>query len=118
LTWRDSCIQNQGLILDTDENTASVPADQFPNLLKRLPSGLILDALAEETQAIQRKRKIDSGAGLRWHIELAFKYLTSLPHMEKLPTRTERTSRSWHYARLLLTLNCDDGSQAFLDSSP
>ena len=46
------------------QNTASVPTDQFSDLLKRLPAGLDLDALALETKAIQRKRKIDSGAGL------------------------------------------------------
>ena len=46
------------------QTTASIPTDQFPDLLKRLPAGLDLDALALETKAIQRKRKIDSGANL------------------------------------------------------
>jgi hypothetical protein len=44
--------------------TASVPADQFRDLLKRLPAGLDLDRLALETKAIQRKRKIGDGASL------------------------------------------------------
>ena len=44
--------------------TASVPTDQFPDLLKRLPADLDLDALALETKAIQRKRKIVDGASL------------------------------------------------------
>ena len=46
------------------QNTASVPPDQVSDLLKRLPAGLDLDALALETKAIQRKRKIDCGANL------------------------------------------------------
>jgi hypothetical protein len=46
------------------QTTASVPADQFPDLLNRLPAGLDLDRLALETKAIQRKRKIGDGASL------------------------------------------------------
>jgi hypothetical protein len=55
---------------------------------------------------------------LRWQIELAFKRLTSLLHIDQLPTRTERGSRSWLYAHLILALLCDDLSQDFLESSP
>src|SRR5450631_2104440 len=55
---------------------------------------------------------------LRWQIELAFKRLKSLLHIDKLPTRTAPTSRSWLYAHLILALLCDDLSQDFLDSSP
>jgi hypothetical protein len=46
------------------QNAASVPADQFPDLLKRLPVGLDLDTLARETKAIQRDGKIGGGAKL------------------------------------------------------
>src|SRR5471030_1497770 len=46
------------------QNTASVPTDQFPELLTRLPAGLDLDTLARETKAIQRDRKIGGGANL------------------------------------------------------
>src|SRR5580692_11433520 len=46
------------------QNTASVPPAQFSDLLKRLPADLDLDALALETKAIQRKRKIAGGANL------------------------------------------------------
>lgn len=55
---------------------------------------------------------------LRWQIELAFKRLKSLLHIDKLPTWTERGSRSWLYAHLILALLCDDVSQDFLESSP
>jgi hypothetical protein len=55
---------------------------------------------------------------LRWQIELAFKRLKSLLHIDRLPTWTEQTSRSWLYAHLILALLCDDLSQDFLESSP
>ena len=55
---------------------------------------------------------------LHWQIELAFKRLKSLLHIDKLPTWTERGSRSWLYAHLILALLCDDLSQDFLESSP
>lgn len=55
---------------------------------------------------------------LRWQIELAFKRLKSLLHIDRLPTWTERGSRTWLYAHLVLALLCDDLSQDFLDSSP
>lgn len=55
---------------------------------------------------------------LRWQIELAFKRLKSLLHMDKLPTRTGQTSRSWLYAHLIVALLSDDLSQDFLGASP
>lgn len=55
---------------------------------------------------------------LRWQIELAFKRLKSLLHIDKPPTRTEHASRSWLFAHLILALLCDDLSQEFLESSP
>jgi len=55
---------------------------------------------------------------LRWQIELAFKRLKSLLHIDKLPARTELGARSWLYPHLILALLCDDLSQAFLESFP
>src|SRR3954467_2149778 len=46
------------------QNTASLPADQFDELLHRLPAGLDLDQLARQTKAIQRKRALTSGPDL------------------------------------------------------
>ena len=43
---------------------ASLPSDQFSELLHRLPPGLDLDKLARETKAIERKRKVESGPNL------------------------------------------------------
>jgi len=64
---------------------------------------------AEELLAVYR---------LRWQIELAFKRLKSLLHMDRIPTQTERASRSWLTAHLILALLCDDLGQEFLASSP
>lgn len=55
---------------------------------------------------------------LRWQIELAFKRLKSLLHIDRLPTRTPRASRSWLCAHLIFALLCDDLSQDLLDSFP
>jgi hypothetical protein len=55
---------------------------------------------------------------LRWQIELAFKRLKSLLHIDKLPARTDLGARSWLYPHLILALLCDDLSQAFLESFP
>lgn len=55
---------------------------------------------------------------LRWQIELAFKRLKSLLHIDRLPTRTAAASKSWLYAHLILALLCDDLSQEFLESFP
>jgi hypothetical protein len=46
------------------QNTASLPADRFDDLLRRLPARLDLEALARETKAIEREREIDSGIQL------------------------------------------------------
>lgn len=55
---------------------------------------------------------------LRWQIELAFKRLKSLLHIDRLPTWTEQASRSWLYAHLIMALLCDDLSQDFLETFP
>lgn len=46
------------------QNTASLSADHFDEVLRRLPTDLDLDALARETKAITRRREIDSGVSL------------------------------------------------------
>ena len=72
----------------------SLPAESYP---------------AKEVLAVYR---------LRWQIELAFKRLKSLLRMDRIPTRSDRASRSWLTAHLILALWCDDLSQEFLDPSP
>ena len=84
----------------------SLVAAEFMILATSLPAA---GYPADEVLAVYR---------LRWQIELAFKRLKSLLHMDRLPTRTDRASRSWLYAHLILALLCDDLSQEFLESSP
>lgn len=55
---------------------------------------------------------------LRWQIELAFKRMKSLLGKDRISTHTERASRSWLLAHLIMALLCDDISQEFLGSSP
>jgi IS4 transposase len=84
----------------------SLVAAEFIILGTSLPTGF---CPADEVLAVYR---------LRWQIELAFKRLKSLLRMDEIPTRTERASRSWLTAHLIMALLCDDISQEFLDSSP
>lgn len=55
---------------------------------------------------------------LRWQIELAFKRLKSLIHIDALAARTEAGARSWLYPHLILALLCDEPSQEILESFP
>jgi hypothetical protein len=55
---------------------------------------------------------------LRWQIELAFKRLKSLLHMDKLRTKTVAGTRCWLYAHLIVALLGDDLSQDVLESFP
>jgi Transposase DDE domain len=64
---------------------------------------------AEEVLAVYR---------LRWQIELAFKRLKSLLHIDKLRTKTKAGTRCWLYAHLIVALLGDDLSQDFLESFP
>lgn len=84
----------------------SLIAAEFMILATSLPGGAYL---AEEILAVYR---------LRWQIELAFKRLKSLLHIDRLPTWTEQASRSWLYSHLIMALLCDDLSQDFLDIFP
>lgn len=84
----------------------SLVAARFMILATSLPAS---DYPAEEILSVYR---------LRWQIELAFKRLKSLLHINRLPTFTERASRSWLYAHLILALLCDDLSQEALESFP
>ena len=55
---------------------------------------------------------------LRWQIELGFKRLKSLLHIDRLPTRTEAGCRSWLHAHLILALLSDDMCQDILAAFP
>lgn len=55
---------------------------------------------------------------LRWQIELAFKRLKSLLHIDRLRARTPAGARTWLYAHLLLALILDDLTQQMLGAFP
>jgi len=55
---------------------------------------------------------------LRWQIELAFKRLKSLLHIDRLPCRSEAGARSWLSAHVILALLDDSMTQELLDSFP
>ena len=55
---------------------------------------------------------------LRWQIELAFKRLKSLLHLDRLPAKNPDLARAWLNAHLLLALIIDDITQQALDSPP
>jgi IS4 transposase len=74
-----------------------------------LATALPPDIPADEICAVYR---------LRWQIELAFKRLKSLLHIDRLPTRTEAGSLSWLYTHLILALLTDDICQEILESPP
>jgi hypothetical protein len=74
-----------------------------------LATSLPADIPADEICAVYR---------LRWQIELAFKRLKTLLHIDRLPTRTEAGSLSWLYPHLILALLSDDICQEILESPP
>lgn len=90
----------------TNLDPRSLVAAEFMILATSLPDPLYP---AHEILAVYR---------LRWQIELAFKRLKSLLHIDRLPTWTAQASRSWLYAHLIMALLCDDLSQDFLDIFP
>jgi len=96
------------VILATSLAAADYPADQV--LAGRPSAGRQTKCWpADQVLAVYR---------LRWQIELAFKRLKSLLHIDKLPSVTERGARPWLYAHLILALLCDELSQDFLESFP
>ena len=82
----------------------SLVAAEFLILVTSLPAQ---NYPAEEILAAYR---------LRWQIELAFKRLKSLLHIDKLPTRT--AAQSWLYAHLILALLSEHLTGEILDFSP
>lgn len=55
---------------------------------------------------------------LRWQIELAFKRLKSLLHLNELPARDPALARSYIFAKLLAALLLEDFTDHFLSFSP
>ena len=62
--------------------------DQFPALLARLPAGLDPDALARDRTGFLPAGHVPAVDRMRRQIELAFKRLKSLLHIDDIRTRT------------------------------
>ena len=101
----------QRLIKQAREDTGKPPsagslaAAEWLILLSSLPDS----ETAERVLEIYR---------LRWQIELAFKRLKSLGHLDRLPAKDKKLARSWLYANLIAALLLDHLAQDLLDSSP
>ena len=54
----------------------------------------------------------------RWQIEIAFKRLKSLIHIDRLPAKNKGLARTWLYAHLVFALLIDKLAQHMLDSPP
>ena len=55
---------------------------------------------------------------LRWQIELLFKRLKSLLHLDELPAKDPDLVRCWIYAKLIAALLLEEVAGPFLDSPP
>jgi hypothetical protein len=86
-------------------NPTSLLAAGFMMLVTSLPA----DIPAAEIGAAYR---------LRWQIELAFKRLKSLLHLDRLPTTHRDSSLAWLLSHLILALLIEDTCQDLLDSFP
>lgn len=55
---------------------------------------------------------------LRWHIELAFKRLKSLLHLDALRAKEPELAKAWIFSNLLAAFLIDETVQASLDFPP
>lgn len=55
---------------------------------------------------------------LRWQIELAFKRLKSVVHLDDLPAKDPALVRSWVYAKLIVALLLEDTTRVALGAPP
>lgn len=55
---------------------------------------------------------------LRWRIELAFKRLKSLLHLDRLPAKDKGLAKAWIFSHLIAALLIEDLSPDFRDSPP
>ena len=76
---------------------------------------LLLTSLPRDTYPLQ---KVSTLYKIRWQVELAFKRLKSLIHIDRLPARDNQLARSWLAAHLIVAVLTDELSQDFLESSP
>ena len=71
-----------------------------------------LDALAFPPEALLALYRV------RWQIEIAFKRLKSILHLDRLPAKDPDLARAWITAHLLLALLIDDTAAELAESPP
>lgn len=85
-----------------------------PRTLKAAEFVLLATSLGENDAAAD----IPDAYRLRWQIELAFKRLKSLVHIDKLPTKTKDASRGWLLSFMLMATLYDGMNEELLESVP
>ena len=128
-----SCLLQARRALDPPQRQLRQQQDNAPTLQRRqrLPNGLGREAANDAIQASARPRKAPCSPEsatrrilstykrhLLWDIELAFKRLKSLLHIDALPATSERGGRSWIYACLIFAIAVEQSAREFLDSFP
>lgn len=103
--------QRRRLIQRAREKTARAPSAESLAAAEWL---IVLTSLPDSESAEQ----VLEIYRLRWQIELAFKRLKSLGHIDRLPAKDKDLARSWLYANLIAALLLDDLAQDLLDSPP
>lgn len=76
---------------------------------------MMVTSLPAETTPIEQLEPLYR---CRWQIEIAFKRLKSLSHLDTCPARTDPMARTWIAANLLCALIAEDLAHEVLDSPP
>lgn len=85
-----------------------------PQTLRAAGYVLLLTSLEAEVSAAE----VLALYRLRWQIELVFKRLKSLLHLDALPAHDPDLARCWIYAKLIAALLLEETTRLFLDSPP
>ena len=85
-----------------------------PNSLIAAGFVVLVTSLAADIPPVE----IAAAYRLRWQIELAFKRLKSLLHIDRLPTRSVAASLAWLLTHLILAVLIEETCQEVLESFP
>lgn len=89
--------------------------DADPLSLRAAEHLMLVTSLAPDKAS---PRQLGQVYRLRWQIELAFKRLKSLIHIDRLPARTPDLARAWIFAHLIVAFLVEDFSPRLRDSPP
>jgi hypothetical protein len=86
-----------------------------PSSLRAAEHLMLITSLAQDKASPEQ---LASLYRLRWQIELAFKRLKSLLHLDRLPAKNEGLARAWIFAHLIAALLVEDLCPALRDIPP